>query len=223
MASIDSHLPQSMVGLDTSRPWLIYWSLQSLCLLGEPIPKTLHDRYPHSIYVFTLFVGRAVGDLKLCRARDGRGFGGVKECPPHVLTTFASICAIACLGTPEALSLISRQEIGIFLVGLRNEDGSFCVHANGGESDLRATYAAVSIMDLLNLDEMRDSYKDSIISYVLSCLSYEGGFGAVPGAEAHGGYTFCGIATLSILNSVDTLALPQLERLKVIFLCISER
>jgi len=32
------------------------------------------------------------------------------------------------------------------------------------------------------------------------CQTYEGGFGACPGAEAHGGYSFCGYATLLLLN-----------------------
>ena len=33
-----------------------------------------------------------------------------------------------------------------------------------------------------------------------SCQTYEGGFGACPGAEAHGGYSFCGYATLLLLD-----------------------
>jgi prenyltransferase beta subunit len=38
-----------------------------------------------------------------------------------------------------------------------------------------------------------------IISF-FSCQTYEGGFGACPGAEAHGGYSFCGYATLLLLD-----------------------
>lgn len=43
-----------------------------------------------------------------------------------------------------------------------------------------------------------------------SCQTYEGGFAGYPGLEAHGGYTFCGVAALTLLNSVylcDTKAL----------------
>ena len=32
------------------------------------------------------------------------------------------------------------------------------------------------------------------------CQTYEGGFGATPGNEAHGGYSFCGLASLKLLN-----------------------
>lgn len=35
---------------------------------------------------------------------------------------------------------------------------------------------------------------------VFSCQTYEGGFAAYPGCEAHGGYTFCGLATLILLG-----------------------
>jgi protein farnesyltransferase subunit beta len=40
----------------------------------------------------------------------------------------------------------------------------------------------------------------NILFILLSCQTYEGGFGACPGAEAHGGYTFCGYATLLLLD-----------------------
>ena len=32
------------------------------------------------------------------------------------------------------------------------------------------------------------------------CQTYEGGFGGCPGMEAHGGYSFCGVAALTLLN-----------------------
>ena len=33
-----------------------------------------------------------------------------------------------------------------------------------------------------------------------SCQTYEGGFSGTPGLEAHGGYTFCGLAALALLG-----------------------
>lgn len=33
-----------------------------------------------------------------------------------------------------------------------------------------------------------------------SCQTYEGGFSGCPGMEAHGGYAFCGLASLILLN-----------------------
>lgn len=37
------------------------------------------------------------------------------------------------------------------------------------------------------------------LTYIRSCQSYEGGFGLWPGAEAHGGSTYCAVATLALL------------------------
>ena len=41
--------------------------------------------------------------------------------------------------------------------------------------------------------------------YILQCQSYEGGFGGEPGNEAHGGYNFCAIAALLILQQVSII------------------
>lgn len=38
-----------------------------------------------------------------------------------------------------------------------------------------------------------------------SCQTYEGGFAGAPGCEAHGGYTFCGAASLVLLNQTSLM------------------
>ena len=53
--------------------------------------------------------------------------------------------------------------------------------------------------------------------YFFSCQTYEGGFAGFPGMEAHGGYTFCGIAALALLGSHDAC---DIKALLVCFLCI---
>lgn len=47
--------------------------------------------------------------------------------------------------------------------------------------------------------------------FILSCQTYEGGFGGRPCTEAHGGYTFCAVACLSILNALNECDLVNLE------------
>ncbi len=44
---------------------------------------------------------------------------------------------------------------------------------------------------------------DRLISLFFNfrCQTYEGGFGGAPGMEAHGGYTFCGLASLVLLGT----------------------
>ncbi len=40
--------------------------------------------------------------------------------------------------------------------------------------------------------------------------TYEGGIGGEPGNEAHGGYTYCGLAALMLVGKADVLNLPRL-------------
>lgn len=42
--------------------------------------------------------------------------------------------------------------------------------------------------------------------------TYEGGLGGAPGNEAHGGYTYCGLAALMLIDQADVLDLPSLLR-----------
>ena len=51
---------------------------------------------------------------------------------------------------------------------------------------------------------------EGIGAYLLSCQTYEGGFGGEPGNEAHGGYNFCTLAGLLILGKVCLTLSPSL-------------
>ncbi len=44
----------------------------------------------------------------------------------------------------------------------------------------------------------------------LALQTYEGGLGGEPGNEAHGGYTYCGLAALCLLGNESVLDLPAL-------------
>ena len=48
--------------------------------------------------------------------------------------------------------------------------------------------------------------------WLAGCQTYEGGMGGESGNEAHGGYTFCGVAALALLGKVDLLDQPRLLR-----------
>jgi len=37
-------------------------------------------------------------------------------------------------------------------------------------------------------------------NFTISCQTYEGGIGGEPYNEAHGGYTFCGVAALILID-----------------------
>ena len=45
---------------------------------------------------------------------------------------------------------------------------------------------------------------EGVAQYLVTCQTYEGGFGGEPDNEAHGGYNFCALAALHILGEVGT-------------------
>ena len=44
------------------------------------------------------------------------------------------------------------------------------------------------------------------------CQTYEGGFGGAPGMEAHGGYSFCGLAALILIGKEKLCNVDRLLR-----------
>jgi len=53
---------------------------------------------------------------------------------------------------------------------------------------------------------------DKTAEWVVSCQTYEGGFSACRDAEAHGGYTFCGVATLLMLGRQSLIHMDSLTK-----------
>lgn len=85
--------------------------------------------------------------------------------------------------------------------------GSYLVHING-EMDLRCAYCALVIMDVLGLKE--ESLTDGLGDFIASCQTYEGGISNMPFGEAHGGYTYCGLASMILLGETHKLDLERL-------------
>lgn len=76
---------------------------------------------------------------------------------------------------------------------------------------LSGVYAALAIMKMTGLDVCLTAKERSAIGdFIVSCVTYEGGLGGRPFSEAHGGYSFCGIAALSILGQLHRVSLPLL-------------
>jgi len=100
--------------------------------------------------------------------------------------------------------------------------GGFRMH-HDGEVDVRATYCVMTVSALLGFipssspsssptssstppttstetDQSITINHRSAIDYVVRCQTYEGGLGGEPWTEAHGGYTFCGVAALQLMG-----------------------
>ena len=125
------------------------------------------------------------------------------------------------------------------LYGEKQQSTAFRMHYDG-EVDVRAGYCLLAPAFLLgllndrnvetNIDDICDqnnvtpSQSTSIIQqnnslltvpaiaqHIATCQTYEGGFAAEPHNEAHGGYTFCALAALRILNAVHLVDINALQ------------
>ncbi|XP_038718635.1 protein farnesyltransferase subunit beta-like isoform X2 [Tripterygium wilfordii] len=185
-------LSPSFCVLDANRPWLCYWILHSIALLGDSVDDQLENN--------------AVDFLNRCQDSNG-GYGGGPGQMPHLATTYAAVNTLVTLGGQKALSSINRCKLYTFLRRMKDPSGAFRMH-DAGEIDVRACYTAVSVASLLNI--LDDELIQNLGNYILSCQTYEGGISGEPGSEAHGGYTFCGLAAMILINEVHCLDLSRL-------------
>ncbi|TGZ76028.1 hypothetical protein CRM22_000049 [Opisthorchis felineus] len=189
-------LATSFECLDASQPWLAYWMVHSLRLLNF----TISDETKAYLLAF----------LKSTQHPEG-GFGGGPYQFAHLATTYGAINCLAALCWKDALDIIDRPALLHWLQKLRQPDGSFVMHI-GGEVDVRGAYCAVAVAKLTGLYPAHPELFSGTADWIASCQTYEGGFGAQPGIEAHGGYTFCAVAALCLLERPNLIDIPRVLR-----------
>jgi protein farnesyltransferase subunit beta len=187
--ALDTGLPGHYSHLDASRAWVAYWVLQSIDLLQ------VDSRSPA---IESLLSG-VVKFLAQCKVSSG-GFGGGPLQSAHVLSTYAAVMALLIIGSEEAFACIDRTSIYNFFLSLKEPSGAFRVESDG-EADVRVAYAVVAVCDILNI--LSPEIRHGTADFFRRCQSYEGGFSAEPGNEAHGGYTYCALAGLAILGDSE--------------------
>ncbi|KZT05705.1 terpenoid cyclases/Protein prenyltransferase [Laetiporus sulphureus 93-53] len=208
--------PQRYTSQDASQPWLLFWTLQGFSVLGVALDDKTKKR--------------ARETLLALQHPDG-GFSGGPGQAAHLLPTYAAVCALANVGQPGtggAWDDIDRKKMYEFFMSLKQEDGSFLV-TRDGEVDVRGLYCLLSVATLLNL--MTPELLAGIPEFLVTCQTYEGGFGNAsfpewafeggdngvkydPSAprpvlgEAHGGYTFCALASWVLIQPYIHLYYP---------------
>ncbi|KAL8592586.1 hypothetical protein ACOMHN_026516 [Nucella lapillus] len=182
--------------LDASRPWICYWILHSLDLLEYQLSEE------HALSVAE-FLGR-------CQPPSG-GFAGGPGQFAHLAPTYAAVNALCILAsvTEKAFDFLDRPGLYRFLMSMRDDQGAFKMH-EGGELDIRGAYCAASAARLTNM--CSKELFEGTAEWICKCQTYEGGFAGIPGQEAHGGYSFCGLAALVILNKPRLCDLHRLLR-----------
>jgi protein farnesyltransferase subunit beta len=81
---------------------------------------------------------------------------------------------------------------------------------DGGEIDIRGTYCALAIAHLCNMVTLE--LIDGAAEFIVRCQTFEGGIGPIPDVEAHGGYTFCGLAAMMLLQKTSLLDIESLAQ-----------
>jgi protein farnesyltransferase subunit beta len=75
---------------------------------------------------------------------------------------------------------------------------------------MRGVYCSLVVADILNLIDGNEEFTRGMGDFIASCQTYEGGITCIPFGEAHGGYTFCGLAALLILNESHKIDIERL-------------
>lgn len=164
----------------------IYWGLTSLYLLGVDIKQ-------ESSY------SGMVDWILSCQDQSSGGFGGNIDHDPHLLYTLS---AVQILALYDELAVLDVDKICSFVAELQQADGSFAGD-KWGEIDTRFSYCALSILSILGRLDSGVVNVGKAIEYVGRCKNFDGGFGAVPGAESHAGQIFCCVGALSIGSGVE--------------------
>jgi len=155
------------------------------------------------------------------------GFSGGPYQNPHLLPTYAAACALAIVGGPGANAgwdQIDRVKLYDFFLSLKQPDGSFVV-CQDGEVDMRGCYCLLCVATLLDI--LTPELVEGLAEYIANCQTYEGGFASacyyLPSGvrgrlgEAHGGYTYCALASLFLLRPLvphvfSLIDIPNLVR-----------
>lgn len=195
IACLTKEIPSAFEHFVPSQTWCVYWITHSLALLEQ---QNFIETIQTDVIKF----------IDECRHADG-GYGGGPGQIGHLATSFAAVNALVTISTEDALDSIDRIGLVRFLHNLKHQDGSFAMHVDG-EIDSRASYCALVILRLLNIQD--EILMKNVASWILACQTYEGGFGSVPGSEAHGGYTFCCVASLCLLNQLKQANISSLLR-----------
>ncbi|KAF8268712.1 terpenoid cyclases/Protein prenyltransferase [Lactarius quietus] len=192
--------PARYMSQDASQPWLFFWTIQAFSTLQIAIDPDNKQR--------------AINTIMQWQHPDG-GFGGGPGQAAHLLATYPAVCSLAIVGRPGpegGWDQINREKLYKWYMSLKQPDGSFIV-SNYGEVDVRGIYCLLVVAHLLDI--VTPELVEGTAAFIASCQTYEGGFSSASHphivgdvflahrpslGEAHGGYTFCALASWVLLR-----------------------
>ncbi|XP_046354801.1 geranylgeranyl transferase type-1 subunit beta-like [Haliotis cracherodii] len=216
-------LPSSCASLDTNRMTIAFFALSGLdvlCALNA-IEKEKQDIIDW-IYSLQVLPDEQGANRPQCGFRGSSTLGhhhdpAKARTKPivydsgHIAMTYTALASLVILG--DDLSRLDKDAIISGLKALQQDDGSFCAMPEGSEHDMRFVYCASCISYMLK--DWSGINIQTTADYIKNSVSYEGGIAQGPDAEAHGGPTFCGLASLVLMDKLQSSFTPrQVSRLK---------
>ncbi|EFA75351.1 hypothetical protein PPL_11428 [Heterostelium album PN500] len=128
---------------------------------------------------------------------------------PSIANTYCALAILRIVG--DDFGRVNRDAITRSLKLCQQPDGSYVGTPFAGESDMRHLYAACVCSFMM--DDWRGIDRDAATKYILASQNYEYGFAQVPGQEAHGGSTYCAVASLSLMGRLDLLTGERRDKL----------
>ena len=224
-------MPNGYTSLDAGFPWLVYW-ITNIISMSKDNYEISHDNkmqlvqilkelqhedggfcgnpkgYAHLISTYAAVM--AIVNLDMPEAYDIIDIPKMKNFLLKMKNNEFDIDKAPSYTDKNGVYLITRDKDNDFISYHTAYPGTFQNHING-ESDLRSTYCAMviaSTLNLINWDDLdNDPLTKGVVENIKNCQTFEGGLGPEPFCEAHGGYSYCGIATLVLLkklNEIDT-------------------
>ena len=202
----------------------VYWSVTGARLMGYDVLDGIGGDQKGKEKVLAW--------ISSCYVPEKGGYGGNVGHDPHLLYTLSALQIYAMEGI--VLDDAHKEAILQFVASLQQNDGSF-TGDEWGEVDTRFVYCAFQCVALLlssqegeggggalycrpsigrsaegGSDVMQAAATkyidvDRAVQYILSCQNFDGGFGAVPGAESHAGQIFCCVGALSLAGALHKL------------------
>ncbi|GAX10369.1 geranylgeranyl transferase type-1 subunit beta [Fistulifera solaris] len=226
-------LPAPYCKLDTNRLTMVHFCVHALDLLGVWDEMEKQNVKYSSFVEANNIIEWILSTLMHIDNNDPQeaGFIGGTFLPPHhkyhhshIAMTYTALCILQTLGVDVRNDpRIPQTAIIRTLRRLQQPDGSFASTIQGdGEHDLRFLYCACCISYLL--DDWSGIDIPRAVSYVRNCRSFDGALALVPhGGEGHGGSTFCGVASLVLMNQLYVIGEDADWKASLLHWCVTRQ
>jgi hypothetical protein len=122
----------------------------------------------------------------------------------NVAMTYSALSLLITCG--DDLAEIDAAGVARFISRAQTESGAFASHKGHTEVDARFCFAAVASLYMLSHRAATPQNffaainVENLLNFFARCQSFDGGFSLFEGGEAHGGSTFCCVASMWLLQ-----------------------